>query len=576
MPMSFFAELKRRKVVRLAITYLLAGIVILGGADVLVPALALQEWVLRLVALLLILGFPLSLIMAWHFDWTPDGLKRAESVDDIVSPVEPAVSSADAAADAAGGSTATRAAESPTTGTPAPAKASVAVLPFVNISGDKENEYFSDGLSEELLNVLSKIGALKVAARTSSFHFKGQTGDIAEIARKLGVASILEGSVRQSGLKVRITAQLINAADGYHLWSETFDRELDDIFAVQDEIASSVAEALKVKLLGEDGARLNAGGTTDAEAFQAYLQGVHQRNRGSDEAAQKNALEYFQKAIELDPEYAQAYAGLARSWEEMTANDFVGLDEGVSKSTAAAAKAIELAPDLADGHVAMARMLGAYKLDMAGSQKAMETALKLNPGNAEVQIEFSRIIALLGRHEASIAAAEKALELDPVSMHASVFLGRALYEARRYDEAIAVFRHVLELDPHHARPHYGIAMCQFLQGDLESALEEVEQEPLGWMKHSGMAIVLSHLEKTEEAEAALALLIENYGDNGVYQRAQVYAQRGDADQAIQDLHQALEIGDPGFSQLLVDPLVDPIRDDPRFIELMERTGFAAL
>lgn len=571
MPMSFFAELKRRKVVRLAITYLLAGIVILGGADVLVPALALQEWVLRLVALLLILGFPLSLIMAWHFDWTPDGLKRADQ-DDDAPPVEPAV----AAAGAAGVTTAATAAESPTADTPAPPKASVAVLPFVNMSGDKENEYFSDGLSEELLNVLSKIGELKVAARTSSFHFKGKTGDIAEIARKLGVASILEGSVRQSGPKVRITAQLINAADGYHLWSETFDRELDDIFAVQDEIASSVAKALKVKLLGEDAERLNAGGTTNAEAFQAYLQGLHFANRGSDEKAVRHALEYFDKAIELDPDYAQAYASLARAWEEMTTNDFVGLDEGVGMAIDAASKAIELAPDLAEGHTALARMLIAYKLDMAGGRKAMETALELNPGNVEVQIEFSRMNALFGRSEPSVAAAKKALELDPVSMYAGVFLGRALYEARRYDEAIVVFRHVLELDPHHARPHYGIAMCQFLQGDLASALEEVEQEPLGWMKHSGMAIVLHHLGNTEEAEAALALLIETYGDNGVYQRAQVYAQRGDADQAIRDLHRSLEIGDPGFSQLLIDPLVDPIRNDPRFAELMEKTGFAAL
>lgn len=260
----------------------------------------------------------------------------------------------------------------------------------------------------------------------------------------------------------------------------------------------------------------------------------------------------------------------------MTTNDFVGLNEGVGKAIDAAAKAIELAPDLAEGHTAMARILIAYKLDMAGGRKAMETALELNPGNVEVQIEFSRMNALFGRSEPSVAAAEKALELDPVSMNASVFLGRALYEARRYDEAIAVFRHVLELDPHHARPHYGIAMCQFLQGDLAPALEEVEQEPLGWMKHSGMAIILHHLGNTEEAEAALALLIETYGDNGVYQRAQVHAQRSDADQAIQDLHRSLEIGAPGFSQLLVDPLVDPIRDDPRFIELMERTGFAAL
>ncbi|MCH6573442.1 MAG: hypothetical protein IH809_07350, partial [Proteobacteria bacterium] len=399
--MSFFAELKRRKVIRLAFVYLAAGIVILGGADVLVPALALPEWVLRLVALLLILGFPLSLILSWHFDWTPDGLIRAGSVDDTAPVAEPADPK-------------TEAADEPTAGTPTtPARASVAVLPFVNISGDKENEYFSDGLSEELLNVLSKIGSLKVAARTSSFHFKGQTGDIAEIARKLGVASILEGSVRQSGPQVRITAQLINAADGYHLWSETFDRELDDIFAVQDEIASSVADALKVKLLGQIDGCPNACGTENAEAFQAYLQGVHHRNRGSDEEAARSSLESFERATELDPGYAQAYANLAMAWEEMATNDFVGLDEGVSKAIQAAAKAIELAPDLADGHQAMGRMLFAYKLELKEARKAIEKALKLYPGNVSVQIEYARTISSFGERDASVAAAKTALELDP-------------------------------------------------------------------------------------------------------------------------------------------------------------------
>lgn len=556
--MSFIEELKRRKVIRLAIVYLVAGMVILQGADVLVPALALQEWVLRLVALLLILGFPLSLVMAWHFDLTATGIKRTGSVDEAAPAAEPPDTKAEGADEPA-----------------APARASVAVLPFVNMSGDQENEYFSDGLSEELLNVLSKIGSLKVAARTSSFHFKGQTGDIAEIARKLGVASVLEGSVRQSGVRVRISAQLINAADGYHLWSETFDRELDDIFAIQDEIATSVAEALKVRLLGEEGARLNAGGTANAEAFQAYLQAVHYRNRGSDEAALRNAVESFERAIELDPGYAQAHAGLGKAWEEMASNDFVSLDVGTSKLTDAATKAIELAPDLADGYQAMGRMLLLYKLDLNEGRNAIETALELNPGNAEIQIEYSRMTASFGEHEASVAAAQVALELDPVSMYANHFLGHALYKARRYDEAIPVFRHVLELDPHHPRPHYSIGMCQFLQGDSESALNEVKQEPLGWMKHSGMAIVLQRLGRIEEAEAAMSLLVATYGDNGVYQHAQVYAQWRDADNAIQALNRAHEIGDPGISQLLVDPLIDPIRDDPRFVELMVKTGFAA-
>jgi len=562
--MSFFAELKRRKVIRLAFVYLAAGIVILGGADVLVPALALPEWVLRLVALLLILGFPLSLILSWHFDWTPDGLIRAGSVDDTAPVAEPADPK-------------TEAADEPTAGTPTtPARASVAVLPFVNISGDKENEYFSDGLSEELLNVLSKIGSLKVAARTSSFHFKGQTGDIAEIARKLGVASILEGSVRQSGPQVRITAQLINAADGYHLWSETFDRELDDIFAVQDEIASSVADALKVKLLGQIDGCPNACGTENAEAFQAYLQGVHHRNRGSDEEAARSSLESFERATELDPGYAQAYANLAMAWEEMATNDFVGLDEGVSKAIQAAAKAIELAPDLADGHQAMGRMLFAYKLELKEARKAIEKALKLYPGNVSVQIEYARTISSFGERDASVAAAKTALELDPVSMFATWVLGHTLYTARRYDEAISVFRHALALDPHHPRPHYGIGICQLLQGDPESALKEIEQEPLGWMKYSGMAIVLHRLGRTEDAKTAMESLTTRYGENGVYQHAQVCTQWGDFDQAIADLNRARKVGDPGISQLKVDPLLDPIRDDPRFDELMEKTGFSTI
>jgi tetratricopeptide (TPR) repeat protein len=231
---------------------------------------------------------------------------------------------------------------------------------------------------------------------------------------------------------------------------------------------------------------------------------------------------------------------------------------------------------MADGHSAMARMLSAYTLDLDGARKAIEKALELNPGNAETQIEYARTVSLFGDHEASVSAAKIALELDPVSMFSNQLLGHTIYLARNYDEAIRVFRHVLDLDPHHPRPHYGIGMCQFLQGDPESALAEVKQEPLGWMKHSGMAIVLQRLGRIEEAETALSELIDRYGDNGVYQHAQVYAQWGDTDQAIKALNRAYEIGDPGISQLLVDPLLDPIRDDPRFDVLMEKTGFAAI
>ncbi len=555
---GLFSELKRRHVIKVGVAYIIVAWRILQVADVILNNIAAPEWVFQVVLLLLAISFPLIVMFAWAYDLTPDGFRRTDPIAETAVGEESSSAEAESSIEPA-----------------APAKASVAVLPFVNMSGDKENEYFSDGLSEELLNALAKVNSLKVAARTSSFHFKGQTGNVAHIARNLGVASVLEGSVRQSGTRVRIATQLINAADGYHLWSETFDRELHDIFAVQDEIASSVVKALKVKLLGEDTAHLSPGGTTNAEALQAYLQGVHYRNRGSDEAALQNAAAAFQKAIELDPEYAQAYAGLGVAWDQLATNNFVGLDQVTSKVGAAADKAIELAPDLADGYQVLGGMLLRFKLDQEGARKAITKALELNPGNVDVQTEYSRICSLFGEHEASVAAARSALELDPVSMSANHFLGYVLSFARQYDEAIRVFRHSLELDPHYPRPHYGIAMCLYLQGDPESALNELEQEPLLWMKFSGMAIVLRQLGRDEEAESSMSALIENFRDNGLYQQAQVHAQWGDVDQAIQTLNRAYEIGDPGVCQIVVDPLLDPIRDDRRFVELAKKIGFAA-
>jgi serine/threonine-protein kinase len=554
--LSFFKELIRRNVYKVGIAYVIIAWLVAQVLQLVFESFGTPDWVMKTILVLLVTGLPFALFFAWAFEITPEGIKREDfSAEDNVVAESP--------------EPVTEAVEE----TSAPARASVAVLPFVNMSGNQENEYFSDGLSEELLNVLAKVNALKVAARTSSFHFKGQTGSIAEIAQSLGVSSVLEGSVRQSGTRVRITAQLINAADGYHLWSETFDRELTDIFKVQDEIAYSVTEALKVKLLGDDAVRLNVGGTHNTAAFKEYLQGVHYRNRGSDQASLQSAADAFQRAIDLDPEYALAYAGLATAWEELVTNNFVGLEYVTSKVCTAAGRAIELAPDLADGYQVTSRMLLYYKLDQKGSLEAINTALKLNPGNVDVQIEYSRSQSIFLAHDEALAAARTALDLDPVSMFANHFLGHALYFARRYDEAVTVFRNVLELDPHYPRPHYEIGMCRFKQGDLESALHEVEQEPLNWMKFSGMAIVLQHLGHTERAEASLAALIKDYRENGLYQQAQVYAQWGDNSKAIQTLNKAHEFGDPGTSQLLVDPLLDPIRDDVQFSELLRKTGF---
>jgi tetratricopeptide (TPR) repeat protein len=419
-----------------------------------------------------------------------------------------------------------------------------------------------------LLNVLAKVNSLKVAARTSSFHFKGHTGDIETVARKLGVAAVLEGSVRQSGKRIRITAQLINAKDGYHLWSESFDRELDDIFEVQDEISGAVVKALKVKLLGEDTSSANPGGTSNPEAFNAYLQGMHYRNKGSNKEALLLAVEHYRKAIKLDPDYAQAYAGLATSLEHLATNNFADLDQVVEKAEEAARKSIELAPILATGHLVLSTIAMGYRLDKATAMKESNKAMALEPGNVAVLIEHARIHVLCNDVETALQTARTAQELDPVSTAAAELLGHALYFSRHYDEGIEAFRHALSLDPHYPRPQYGIGMCQYQLGNLEAAAKSVAQEPLEWMRLSGLAVVEHQLGNNESAERAMAALIESYRDNGLYQQAQVLGQWGRLDESIDALLKAREIGDPGVSQIVVDPLIDPLREDPRFLKLL--------
>jgi serine/threonine-protein kinase len=547
--LSFFEELKRRHVFRIAIAYIVVAWLILQVADVLLDKIGVPDWTFKVIMVFLAFGFPVAVLLAWAYDLTPQGLQRTAGVD------------AESTTTIKGHSSASKTASEP-------AKASVAVLPFVNMSGNPENEYFSDGLTEELLNVLAKVNGLKVAARTSSFHFKGHTGDINEIAGRLGVASVLEGSVRQSGTRIRITAQLISASDGYHLWSETFDRELDDIFKVQDEISGAVVKALKGKLLSEEASGRHVGGTNNPEAFNAYLQGMHYLNRGSDKEALLSAVAAYRQAIDIDPNYAQAHAGLATALENLATNNFADLDQVVNKAEAAALKSIELAPTLADGYKVLAKIHSSYRLDRTTAKRKIEKAMELDPGNVGVLIECSRIHALANNVEDALSAAQTAQELDPVSTAAAQILGNAYYLSRRYDEAILAFQHALELDPHYPRPHYGIAICMYLSGDVENAARMAAQEPLEWMRLSGLAILQRKLGLDDAAEEAMAALIESYRDNGLYQQAQVLGQWGDIDTAVEVLYKARDLSDPGVSQIVVDPLIDPLRQNSKFVALL--------
>jgi len=544
--LSFFNELKRRHVFQVTIAYVFVAWVVLQVADVLLNNLDAPGWLFKAILAVLIIGLPVTVVLSWVFDWTPSGLQRTA---DVVGGPDTAVT-----AD----------------------KASIAVLPFVNMSGDEENEYFSDGLTEELLNVLAKVSALKVAARTSSFHFKGQTGNIADIGRQLGVAAVLEGSVRKGGSQVRITAQLINASDGYHLWSETFDRELNDIFAVQDEIAAAVTDALQVTLLEGDADTQLIGGTSNTDAFQAYLLGVHYRNKGADKDTLHEAITAFDKAIKLDPDYAKAHVGLALAWSMMATNSFVSYEEGMSHMQVGVDKALELAPRLAEAHLTLGFLRFHHQQDMLGATEAINSAREINPGNVEVQLEYARINCYQGYFDEGIAAARRAVELDPVSLLANHFLGHILYFSRHYEEAIPALRHTLAMEPNYPKPHYFISMSLFWLGEIEAAWEEIQQEPLDWMRWAASSVILHRLGRIDEAQENFANLSkEEEQEFATIQRADIYAQWGDTESAFRNLDLAVEYGDPGLAQLLVDPFLDPIREDPRFATMLEKLDFDA-
>jgi adenylate cyclase len=452
---------------------------------------------------------------------------------------------------------------------------SIAVLPFVNLSEDPANEYFSDGISEEILNVLTQVERFNVVGRTSSFAFKDRLEDLRTIGRRLNATHLLEGSVRRADARVRITAQLIKAEDGFHVWSETFDRRLDDIFAVQDEIASAVTRALKVKLLGEHEGTQDLGGTADTTAYQAYLLGMHYRNRGDLKDTVQRARAALERAVACDPGYARAWAALAFTWIDKVWNGYTTHAEGVRRIDEAATRAIELAPGMADGHLALGLLLDIDFSDPRSALDAIDTALRLSPGSVRVLIQFARTTCHHGRREDSIAAARKAAQLDPVSVYAAHILGHVLYFGRRYEEAVEACRHTLELDSHYPKPHYFAAMSLHWLGRHEEAWQEIQQEPLSWMRHTAATTILHRLGRPAEAEAHFAALVElGKTENNFVQQAAIQAQLGNAEAAMDCLDRALQLGDPGLSQLLVDPFLDPLRGDPRFVALLGKVGLA--
>jgi len=455
----------------------------------------------------------------------------------------------------------------------APPPHSIAVLPFVNMSGDKEQEYFSDGLTEELLNSLAEIHELQVAARTSAFSFKGKDTDIGTIARKLNVGAVLEGSVRRSGNTVRITTQLINAVTGFHLWSHTYDRDLGDALKLETDIADAVASALKVSLLGDVAARIEVGGTRNPAAFDAYLRGRKAQLAALDTKDYQAAIAAYTDAIALDPGYALPFANRSIALGVYAAFTVGAVSRDSSdKAQADARKAIALAPDLADGHVALAYYF-AETLDYTRANEEYDRALALAPGNAEVLRAYGTLAVCMGRTEAGIAAARRAVMLDPLNRNGHRVLGLALYRARQYKEAIAAFQDALSLDPEHPAAYADRGLAYYALGDFSSARTSCERKSDYWESQQCLAIAYDKLGRHADAEAILGKFKAARGDPFAYQYATVYAQWGDSAKALEWLDVAMRLPDPGLVYLKTDPLMDPLRNEPRFQAIERQLKF---
>jgi len=466
-------------------------------------------------------------------------------------------------------------AASPATASFNPPPHSIAVLPFVNMSGDKEQEYFSDGLTEEVLNSLAEINELQVAARTSSFSFQGEHPDIGTVARKLNVASVLEGSVRRSGHTVRITAQLVNAVTGFHLWSKTYDRDLSDVLKLQTEIATAVASALKVTLLGDEAARIELGGTRNPAAFDAYLRAEKARTTSATGTDQfPAAITEFTEAITLDPKYALAYAGRSVAYTDYAVEVATGatIREYLDKAQADARHAILLAPELAEGYMALGSFL-AGSLDFTQASPAYKRALALAPGNAEVLRLSSDFLNYMGQFDESIAAARRAVVLDPLNRRSHNVLAIALYSARRYQEAITVFGDSISLDPVYKATYGFRGLAYYGVGDLANARESCEAKPDNWVTQWCLAIVYDKLGRHADAEGQLAELKAALGDASAYEYATIYAQWRNRTKALEWLDTAMRLRDPGLVSLKTDPLMDPLRTEPRFQAVMRELKF---
>jgi len=597
--LSFFNELKRRNVFRVGAAYVVVAWLVIQVVETIFPAFGFDDGAVRIVTIIFGIGLVPTLIFAWAFELTPEGLKKESEVDRsqsitphtgkkldrmimvvlalalgyfafdkfVLNPQREAQQLA-SLEEQKNTEVAQALQQGRTEGlVESYGDKSIAVLPFVDMSSDKDQEYMSDGIAEELLNLLAKIPELRVISRSSAFSFKGQNLEIPEIAKRLNVANILEGSVRKAGNKVRITAQLIDARSDTHLWSETYDRQLDDIFAIQDDIAATVVKQLKVTLLGAAPHVQE----TNSEAYALYLQARHLGRQYTPESLrQSNTL--YQRALAIDTDYAAAWDGLANNYIGQANEGLLPADEAFNQARTAVANALAADPDYAPAHSHLGWISIIADNDLASAANHFRRALTLDPTNTDIIGNAGSLLFFLGRLDQAIAFNEYANARDPVDSIGRANLGYLFLVEGRWNEAIASYRSALQLSPDYLGAHYYIGVAQLLKGDLAAALVSMQQEKYEVNRLMGLAMVNHALGDAAASDAALSELIENYAQEWAYNIAFVLAYRNEVEKAFEWLEKSVTYNDTGLADIVRQPLFNNLSDDPRWLPFLESIG----
>ncbi|HYR24095.1 MAG TPA: tetratricopeptide repeat protein [Chthoniobacterales bacterium] len=577
---NFFVELKRRNVYKVAVAYAVVGWLLMQVATQVFPFLEIPNWVVRLVIALVMIGFPIALVIAWAFEATPEGIKRTEDVDLAATAKQPKkhawiyVVVIGAAFSIGLFFVGRYSARNGSSGSELPAK-SIAVLPFDNLSRDPDNAFFAEGVQDEILTRLAKVADLKVIARTSTQRFKSAPENLPQIAKQLGVMNVLEGSVQKANDQVRVNVQLINAMTETHLWAEIYDRKLTDIFAVESDIAKTIADTLQAKLTGNERSAMSHAPTEDPVAHELYLKGHHFWGLRGDNLPR--AIEFYNQAIARDPNYALAYAGLGETY--ILLPYYTGADpKGVRpKARAATLKALELNPNLAEAHNAMGKILNADEIDLQKSIREYQRAIELSPNYAGAHHWLGNgPLAGLARFDEAIAEGMRSTELDPLSAINLIDLGVTYMYAHRLKEAEAEFKKALEIDSAFAYAHWMYGVMLQVSGDLDGA--RAQYATARARENDAQAIALraqlgAKMGRHEDAVRALSTLEELAKHQYVeaYYRALLYISLGQKDQALAALEQSYAERDgDDIGVIKVDPLLDPLRGDPRFEALAQK------